>query len=172
MSKKTKDGSEPVEAIFKEFSRYHAHPANKLIHYFTIPLITMAVLGMIWAIPFPHLAFLKSYNGFVNWASFVIAFTIYYYIRQSPLISYVILLMVFAFSAVIVGLEKLHNQAGWPSMWQVCLAVFVVCFLLQRYGHSKESSVPSMRASLSSFLNGPLWLFYSVFRSKRSGHHN
>lgn len=168
MSKKVKSiPPSPVVTIAGEFSQFHQSRTNKLIHYFTIPFLSFAVLGLIWAIPFPHLDFLGGYNGFINWASFVIAGAVYYYYRVSQVLSYGLLVMVFAFSAGIVGLEKLHTLQGWPEMWQICLLISAVCYAAQFSGHKVEGRVPPPVYSLKTFVNGPLWMSYLLF--KRAG---
>ncbi len=153
-----------LDVLITQFSLQHSHPLNKHIHYFTIPLITFAILGLIWAVPFPHLDFLGRYNGFVNWASFAIAIIVYYYYRISQVLSYGILLMVFIFSAGIVGLEKLHTQSGFPEMWQMCLAILIAAYIVQLAGHKLEGRMPPLPYSLKTLLTGPLWLFYLLFR--------
>ena len=135
----------PVDKLFAKFSESHQNPTNKLIHWICVPLITFSLLGLVWAIPFPHMDFLGKYNGFVNWASFLIGFSIYYYYRLSPVISYGMLLFVFAASAGIVALEKLHNNAGWPEMWQVCLIIFVLAWIGQFWGHKIEGKKSNQR---------------------------
>ena len=76
-----------VDVYFAQYSENHQNPTNKLIHWICVPLIVFSLFGLIWAIPFPHLNFLGSYNGFFNWDSFLIAFAIYYYYKLSPMLS-------------------------------------------------------------------------------------
>lgn len=166
-------GNQPETKSFdlltSQFSLLHSNPSNRLIHYISIPVVTFGLLGVIWAIPFPHVDLLGAYNGFVNWASFIIAFCIYYYYRLSAVTSYMVLLMVFAFSAGIVGLEKLHNQQGWPEMWLVCLVLFISGVVAQIAGHRAEPKRPSFSESLRSVLIGPMWLFDQLLsKAKRS----
>lgn len=160
--------SEPLDVLISQFSAQHAHLLNKLIHYFSIPLMFFAVLGIVWAIPFPHLDFLGRYNGFLNWASFLIAFTVYYYYRLSPVLSYAVLLLIFIFSAGIVGLEKLHNQSGFPEMWQACSAILILTYLAQLVGHKAEGKLPSIKYSFQTFFTGPLWVFSLLLKKSRA----
>lgn len=167
--KRNQPETNSFDLLTGQFSLLHSNPSNRLIHYISIPVVTFGLLGVIWAIPFPHLGFLGAYNGFVNWASFVIAFCIYYYYRLSAVTSYMILLMVFAFSAGIVGLEKLHNQQDWPEMWQVCVVLFILGLVAQIAGHRVESKQPSFSESFRSLLIGPMWLFDQLLsKVKRS----
>ena len=152
-----------IGGIIEEFDNSHQNPINRAVQIICIPLLTFGFLGMIWSVPFPHLAFLGSYNGFVNWASFLIAFSIYYYYKVSPVLSYGILLIIFAFSAGIVSLEKLHNTDNWPTMGMVCLLLFVVGLILQFIGYKNEGKFPSASQQIKSLLTAPLWLMYTVF---------
>src|ERR1700759_5065097 len=87
----------PVDIYFARYAESHQNPTNKLIHWICVPLIVFSLLGLAWAIPFPHLKFLGSFNGYFNWASFVIAFSMYFYSKLSPVLSYVILLIIMLF---------------------------------------------------------------------------
>ena len=154
----------PIDAVIVEHDRIHQNPINRTLQWVYIPLLTFGVLGMVWAIPFPHLDFLGKYNGFVNWASFLIAFSIYYYYRLSPVLSYGILLIVFAFSAAIVGLEKLHANHNWPSLGIVCAGIFFIGLVFQLIGFRKEAKVPPFEAYIKHFLTNPIALMYLAFK--------
>ena len=154
----------PIDSLIAEHARVHQNPINRSLQWVYIPLLTFGLLGMIWAIPFPRLSFLGQYNGFVNWASFVIAFSIYYYYKMSPVLSYGILLVVFAFSAAIVGLEKLHSNQQWPSMGLVCGAIFFLGLALQFIGLKKEDKWPSFSSQLKALITNPLSLMYLIFK--------
>jgi len=154
----------PVDRYFDKYAESHQNHTNELIHWICVPLIVFSLFGLVWAIPFPHLDFLGKYNGFVNWASFLIAFAIYFYYKLSPVLSYVMLLVMMIFSAGIVGLEKLHNQNGWPQMWQVCLLIFVLAWIGQFIGHKIEGKKPSFIDDLKFLLIGPIWLLHFIFK--------
>lgn len=153
----------PVDVYFDKYAESHQNYTNEIIHWICVPLIVFSLFGLIWAIPFPHLEFLGRYNGYLNWASFLIAFAIYFYYKLSPVLSYVMLLVMMIFSAGIVGLEKLHTNAGWPYMWQVCLAIFVLAWIGQFIGHKIEGKKPSFLDDLKFLLIGPIWLLHFIF---------
>jgi len=162
MGKKHTLNTNPIGSIISRFSESHTTSVNKLIHYITIPLVSFSVLAIVWAIPFPHLDFLGKFNGFVNWASFLIAGTVYYYYRMSPFLTYGILLLVFAFSAIIVSLEKLHLQGG-PELHIIPMAILLPALLAQVAGHRSERQTPDAASSFRSLLDGPLWLMNMLF---------
>ena len=150
-----------VDILFDTYSESHQNPSNELIHWVCVPLIVFSLLGMIWAIPFPYLAFLGKYNGFVNWASFIIAFSGYYYYRLSPVLSYLMILLIFAAAAVIVQLER-WELAGGPALWLVCAVIFVLSWIGQFIGHKIEGKKPSFLQDVKFLLIGPIWLLHFI----------
>jgi uncharacterized membrane protein YGL010W len=150
-----------VDVYFDKYAESHQNPKNELIHWICVPLIVFSLLGLVWSIPFPHIGFLGSYNGFVNWASFLIAFSIYYYYRLSPVLSYFMLLLIFAFSYLVIMLETWQHLGG-PMLWQSCLAIFVLSWLGQFIGHKIEGKKPSFLDDVKFLLIGPIWLLHFV----------
>jgi len=154
----------PVDVYFAKYAESHQHPTNKLVHWICVPLIVFSLLGLVWAIPFPYLAVLGRFNGYINWATFLILFSIVYYFRLSPALALAMLLVVFVFCAAIVTLEKLHNNSGWLPMWQVCLIIFVISWGGQFIGHKIEGKKPSFLDDLRFLLIGPIWLWHFLFK--------
>lgn len=159
--------SRPVDVYFDKYSESHQNHTNEIIHWICVPAIVFSLFGLIWAIPFPYLEFLGKYNGYVNWASFLIAFAIYYYYKLSPVLSYFMLLLIMFFSAGIVSLEKMHNTAGWPQMWQVCLGIFVISWIGQFIGHKIEGKKPSFFDDIKFLLIGPIWLLHFILKKAK-----
>ena len=153
-----------VDTYFDKYAESHQNPTNKIIHWICVPLIVFSLLGLVWAIPFPHLTFLGQYSRYVNWATFLILFSIIYYFRLSPALAVAMLLIIFVFAAIIVTLEKLHNEQGWPAMWQVCLAIFFLSWIGQFIGHKIEGKKPSFLDDLRFLLIGPIWLWHFIFK--------
>jgi uncharacterized membrane protein YGL010W len=156
-----------VDVYFDKYSESHQNHTNEIIHWICVPAIVFSLFGLVWAIPFPHIEILGKYNGYVNWASFLIAFSIYYYYKLSPVLSYFMLLLIMLFSAGIVTLEKMHNNEGWPEMWQVCLGIFVLAWIGQFIGHKIEGKKPSFFDDLKFLLIGPIWLLHFVLKKAK-----
>lgn len=159
--------SRPVDVYFDKYSESHQNHTNEIIHWICVPSIVFSLFGLIWAIPFPYLEFLGKYNGYVNWASFLIAFAIYYYYKLSPVLSYFMLLLIMFFSAGIVSLEKMHTTQGWPQMWQVCLGIFIIAWIGQFIGHKIEGKKPSFFDDVKFLLIGPIWLMHFILKKAK-----
>lgn len=152
-----------IEGLFIEYAQSHQNTTNVLIHWICVPLITFSLLGLVWMIPFPHISWLGSMNGFVNWASFLIAFVIYYYLQLSPTLSYGMLFVIGIFSFFIVQLEYWEAAGGLP-VWMVCAIIFVLSWIGQFIGHKIEGKKPSFLTDLKFLLIGPIWLLSKLYR--------
>jgi uncharacterized membrane protein YGL010W len=143
----------PVDALLDEYASFHTNPTNRVINYFCIPLVSFGILAFVWSIPFPDLAFLGAKKGFLNWASFLVAFTLYYYLRLSPMLSYLMLFCLGVFSYAIVMLEQNFVLA------QIGLLLFVIGNIGQLIGYKKEGRKPIFAQDFKFMLIGPMWLF-------------
>ncbi len=152
-----------LNAIIEQYSTRHQNPLNRTLQYVATPLLVLGIFGLVWSIPFPQLVFLGRYNGFVNWASFLIAFSVFYYYKLSPVISYGILLAIFAFSATIVSLEKI-NFNGTPALPSVSLLLLIAGLTLQFIGTKAEGQTTKSTHHFKDLLNGPLWLMHLLFK--------
>jgi uncharacterized membrane protein YGL010W len=155
--KNQKTEKRPIDILIDEYAGFHQKPANQYINYICIPLILFSILGFIWSIPFPHLGFLGSYNGYFNWASFLIAFAIYYYMKRSPVLSYIMLIMIFAFTYIIIQLQA-WQKAGGFILPQMCVVVFVMANIAQLIGYRIEGKKPTFMENFKFLLIEPIWL--------------
>lgn len=148
----------PVDVVLDEYNSFHTHPTNRVINYFCIPIMSFGILAFVWSIPFPHFDFLGRYNGFINWASFLVAGMIYYYLRLSPLMSYAILFVLAIFSYVIVSLEKNFVLA------QIGLVLSIIGSVGQLVGYSKEGNRPIFAQDLKFIAIAPMWLLSLILK--------
>jgi uncharacterized membrane protein YGL010W len=153
-----------IDLYFEKYAQSHQNPANIFIHWVCVPLIVFCILGLVWAIPLPHLDFLSKMNGYINLATFLILFATVYYLRLSFRIGLAMIFTIWIFSAGIITLEKMARLHSWPEMWQVCLAIFVLAWAGQFIGHKIEDRKPSFLDDLQFLLIGPAWLWAKVFR--------
>ena len=152
-----------VDIYFDKYAESHQNPTNKLIHWICVPLIILSLLGLLWSIPFPYIKILGAYNSYVNWASFFIAFSIFYYYNLSPVLSYFMFFLLFIFSFVIMELEQ-WQKTGGPALWLISLIIFVISWAGQFTGHKIEGKKPSFFDDLKFLLIGPIWLLHFVLK--------
>ena len=140
-----------------EYGASHQNPTNKLLHWICVPPIVLAVMGFLWAAPFP--AALGTLSPWLNWATLVAAAALVYYALLSPSLALGVLL---AFIVLLVITERLA-LLPWP-LWLTSLVIFVVAWIGQFIGHAVEGKRPSFFKDLQFLLIGPLWLLAAAYR--------
>lgn len=151
----------PVDIYFDKYAESHQNHTNETIHWICVPLIVFSLLGLVWQIPFPHLAFLGQYASYLNWASFLIAFAMYYYFTLSPVLFFLMIWIIGLMSYGIVKLEQ-WQATGGPAVWLVCAIIFVVAWIGQFIGHKIEGKKPSFLDDIKFLLIGPIWLLHFI----------
>ncbi|PAW93644.1 hypothetical protein CKK33_09110 [Mucilaginibacter sp. MD40] len=153
----------PVEVFFARLDASHQNPTNRVLHYICVPLMVLGILGMAWAVPFPEIGFLKAYKGYFNWASFVIAIAIYYYLKLSPLLSYFMLFLMFGFSYLIMQFET-WEKAGGPQLSAVSVGILLLALLGQYIGGKIEGKEQSFNDDTKLAHVTPLWVMFRLTR--------
>ncbi|RZL07587.1 MAG: DUF962 domain-containing protein, partial [Pedobacter sp.] len=105
-----------VDLYFDKYAESHQNHTNEIIHWICVPLIFFSIMGLIWSIPFPRLDFLGRYVTYVNWFSFVMAAVILYYYYLSRTLAFLMILVIFGMSFLIVMLER-WTENGGPALW-------------------------------------------------------
>ncbi|MCO4291724.1 DUF962 domain-containing protein [Solitalea sp. MAHUQ-68] len=154
-SKSTANAPKLVDQYFDKYAESHQNKTNKLIHWICVPLIMFSLIGLLWSIPVPW-----DYK-FLNWASFLIAFSLYYYWRLSQPLALVMVVIIGAFSALYVFIEQ---QIGLSGLAIICAAIFVVSWIFQFIGHKIEGKKPSFLDDVKFLLIGPIWLLHFIFK--------
>ncbi|MBD3584544.1 DUF962 domain-containing protein [Salinimonas sp. HHU 13199] len=137
-----------IEHLLDRYSESHRNKTNILIHAIAVPSIYFVTLGLLYAIPVPQ--WLAQFD--VSWAHIISIPVLYYYFRLSGPIGAAMTLLTLACFG---GIALLEN-AG-ISVWQFCLALFIVMWILQFIGHKIEGKKPSFLEDLRFLLVGPAW---------------
>ncbi|MCV2885249.1 DUF962 domain-containing protein [Aestuariibacter sp. AA17] len=144
-----------VEALLNEYGESHTNSTNILIHAIAVPAIYFVSIGLLWSIPTP--AFLDYFN--VTWAHVFAVPVLWYYFKLSGPIGAAMTLLTIAGFLFIYAIDN----AGLV-VWQVCLALFVVMWILQFVGHHIEGKKPSFFKDLQFLLVGPAWWWGHWFK--------
>ncbi len=137
-----------IERLLSRYSESHQNRTNVAIHAIAVPSIFFVTVGLIWSIPTPD--WLAQFN--VNWAHVAIIPMLYYYFMLSGPIGAAMTLLSFA----TLGGIRLLEYYG-VSVWQFCLALFVIMWILQFIGHKIEGKKPSFFEDIRFLLIGPAW---------------
>lgn len=152
----------PAEKHYQEYNQVYKQAPNKVLVYISVIFMLFGLLALSWALPFPHLGFLGKYSGYINWASFLIALLIYLYLRLSPMVSYLMLFMLFGFSYGIIQLEQ-WQKAGGPSL----LAISAVIFALGLAGQILILKAAKVVQVAPMLFKSTVWFLVSILKGIR-----
>lgn len=151
-----------VDRYFNHYSDTAPTTNSKIIQGICAWVAFFSLLGSSWSVPFPQLHFLGQYNSYFNWASFVIAFSIYYYSKLSPLLSYIMLFLTLIFTYVITILEKqLNNNL---LMTNIFFLILTTCIFLQFVANKKAGKSSPLKMGFLFIWIGPIWLLHFLLK--------
>ncbi len=151
-----------VDNYFNYYSEISPGLTSKIVNGICSFGLYFCLLGLSWLVPFPNLHFLGQYNSYFNWASFVIAFSIYYYSKLSPLLSYLMLFLTLIFTYIITILEtQLDNKV---LLGEIFLSVFVAFFLVRFIDYKRSGKNSTLKMELLFILIGPIWILHFVLK--------
>lgn len=145
-----------LETWLSEYGESHQNSLNKAIHWLCIPLIFFSVVGLLYLIelPFEVTSGLKLNMAMVA----LLLVTLYYMVLSKTLWIGMML-----FAAVCVAVCYQIKMAALPLGW-ISLAVFVVAWIFQFYGHKVEGKKPSFIKDLQFLMIGPAWLMSFLYK--------
>ena len=144
---------------FDEYAVSHQNETNQKIHYICVPAIFFSIVGMLMSIPNQFLQNLTGSNNpfLVNWATVVLIFVLLFYLR----LSFTMFLRMLGFTILcIIGNYYLSL---YTPLFYTSLAIFVIAWIGQFYGHNVEGKKPSFLKDLQFLLIGPAWVFEKLF---------
>ena len=139
---------------FNDYAVSHQNSTNQIVHYICVPLIFFSVIGLFMSIPTGIIEdTLGLYNPLIeNWAVVVSLFISIFYLRLG---FWYFVQMLFFILLAIVGNYWLGNNV---NLLYASLAIFVVAWIGQFWGHKVEGMKPSFIKDLQFLLIGPLWV--------------
>lgn len=152
-----------INQLFIEYGESHQNETNKTIHWICVPLIFWSILGFVSLIPSPHIYL--QYFGFISLVSLaaILIVSVYYFSLSWRLaLMMVVIMLIFEFFVSLVNVELGHRS------WMVFLAIFILSWIGQFYGHKIEGKKPSFLKDLQFLLIGPVWLLHFIFKKLRA----
>lgn len=125
----------------------------------------LGFLGVFWAMAFPQLKWLGSYNGFINWASVFIAVVVYAYYRLSPVLSYLMLTVMFIFTYGI-SQSQIWEKSGGPGLASVSGLVLFAAFILWLISCKLTTKQELVAGYVRMLFIAPLWPLHLLFGKK------
>ncbi|WP_299159309.1 Mpo1-like protein [uncultured Tenacibaculum sp.] len=148
-----------LQQWFDEYAVSHQNETNISIHYICVPAIFFSIVGIFMSIPSQFLSnLLQLNNPFIeNWATVALLLVLLFYLR----LSFSMFLKMLIFSILcIVGNFYLGKHV--PLLY-TSIAIFVIAWIGQFYGHKVEGAKPSFIKDLQFLLIGPAWVIKKMF---------
>jgi len=144
-----------INQWFDEYAISHQHKTNQKIHYFCVPAIFFSIVGMLMSIPSNSISnFIKINNPFIeNWATPILMLLLLFYIK----LSFSTFVRMLTFS--IICLIGNYFLSTITPLFYTSLAIFIIAWIGQFYGHKLEGKKPSFFKDLQFLLIGPAWVF-------------
>ncbi|MCU4529848.1 DUF962 domain-containing protein [Acinetobacter sp. P1(2023)] len=120
---------------FDEYSESHQNPTNKQIHWLCVPAILFSIIGII-----AHFSTLLT--------ALLLVLNLVFYARLD-------LVLAVAMAALLVVMAWLIYTL--PVGVGFYIAIFVIAWVGQFYGHKVEGKKPSFFKDLQFLLIGPVW---------------
>ncbi len=117
-----------LDKVISDYESYHKDPLNIKIHVVCVPLIILSVLGLLNAIPIAW--------GPVRIGHIVCSLYLSYYIFYAR----PYLLPCFAMFAVLIAADFQLVKLSTQLYLSIHISLFVVCWILQFWGHKKEGN--------------------------------
>jgi len=151
-----------LQQWFDEYAESHQNRTNQLIHYFCVPAIFLSIVGLLMSIPSNLISnFTKINNPFLeNWATPILIILLLFYLK----LSYSTFVRMLTFS--IICLVTNYYISIVTSLFYTSLAIFVIAWIGQFYGHKLEGKKPSFFKDLQFLLIGPAWVFEKLSKKE------
>jgi uncharacterized membrane protein YGL010W len=149
-----------IDQLLLEYGESHRNATNKAIHWICVPLIFFSIVGLIFSIPSGMVQkILGEGNPYANWATLALVVVICYYVTLSIPLTVGMAL----FGLLCLVISNLIASAGLP-LWLVSIAVFILAWIGQFYGHKVEGKKPSFLKDIQFLLIGPAWLMHFIYK--------
>jgi uncharacterized membrane protein YGL010W len=145
-----------IQEWLDEYAVSHQNSTNKVIHWICVPLIVWSIILLFLSIPEP--LFLSNLN--LNWAWIASGLAVIYYSLLSPALA--IGMTIFLGTLNFFSLQ-VEITSSYP-VWTIGLAIFVIAWIGQFFGHQIEGKKPSFLKDIQFLLIGPVWLMHFIYK--------
>lgn len=149
-----------IDQLLSEYGESHQNETNEMIHWICVPLIFFSVVGLVASIPAGVVkSVLGDGNPYANWSTVMLILAIVYYVTLSIPLSVGMAL----FGTLCLLFAQLIAGSAVP-LWMASLAIFVIAWIGQFYGHKIEGKKPSFFKDLQFLLIGPAYLMHFIYK--------
>ena len=144
-----------LEDWFADYAVSHQNETNQKIHFICVPVIFFSIVGLLMSIPSEGITSVTQLNNPIleNWATPLLILVLIFYVR----LSFKTFMKMLLFSCIcLIGNYYLGTAVPLAI---TSLALFILAWIGQFYGHKIEGKKPSFFKDLQFLLIGPAWVF-------------
>ena len=151
-----------AEQWFAEYAVSHQNETNTKIHFICVPAIFFSIIGILMSINTSLLNGLIPIDApiFVNWAFLIAIPALIFYLR----LSFKIFLEMFVLTLICLAGNYFLGQ--YINLLYASIAIFVIAWIGQFYGHKIEGKKPSFLKDVQFLLIGPIWVIEKMLGRK------
>ena len=144
-----------IDSWLGEYGESHRNETNKAIHWICVPAIFFSIVALLYSVKLPfHIATHQMNIAFIAVAGIII-----YYASLSKTLWMGMLLFCLVCLLACYAIE--HAGMNLPL---IAIALFVLAWIGQFYGHKVEGQKPSFLKDLQFLLIGPAWLMSFIYK--------
>ncbi|WBX76108.1 DUF962 domain-containing protein [Tenacibaculum ovolyticum] len=149
-----------LQQWFDEYAISHQNETNISIHFICVPAIFFSIVGIFMSIPSQFLNNLIKIDNplVINWATIALVFFLLFYLRLS--FSMFIKMLIFSIICIIGN----YFLGIYLPLLYTSIAIFIIAWIGQFYGHKVEGAKPSFIKDLQFLLIGPAWVIKKIFK--------
>ena len=145
-----------------EYGESHKNETNKTIHWICVPTIFFSIVGLLYCIKLTPV-----WGGIqLNVAVIGIILMIAYYFSLSK----TLWIGMMIFGVACLALCHWIEQVNIAPLWLVSVALFVLAWVGQFFGHKIEGKKPSFLKDVQFLMIGPAWLMSFVYQKMGIGY--
>jgi uncharacterized membrane protein YGL010W len=139
---------------FDEYAESHQNKTNQQIHFICVPAIYFSIVGILMSLS------TSSNLLFYNLANLAVIIALLFYLT----LSFTTFAKMLVFSLVCILVNYYLSQI--LPLFYISMAIFVIAWIGQFYGHKLEGKKPSFFKDLQFLLIGPAWVFEKITNKK------
>ena len=145
-----------LETQLAHYASYHRDRRNIFTHFFGIPLIVLAVMGLTW-VP------VVTFGPWTVTVAFILTVPVcLYYLKLSLGLGVMMTVILTLFYLVVQYLFVILSQDNIVVFYGMWIGVFVFGWILQFIGHYYEGKKPAFVDDMIGFLIGPLFVLVEL----------
>lgn len=147
----TGSDSTPIVRYFDDYQSYHQDAANERTHWIGIPLIVLAIGGLLSRVSLGPAWGGGAFGFDAGLLLWLVAASFYIWLDFR---------LGASFSVMLLGMYVLGRQLMVSDFWWVLWVFFIGGWILQLVGHYRyEKKSPAFLKNIEHLLVGPFWIF-------------